>query len=301
MEAWKWRVSRFREETALPSSSIRRLEREAIPPCTPLVSTWDPTKRPICKIAAATYSAYYWPTSTPSDFCQSSSAALNATVTTSAARTTAVVDGYTLTSPSVYHFLRNITVETYRGVARDPDDLGPPPWEVWGVYSTIPPDRTLTAAQLESDILTASVSCIGRELDLCSISFSPDFRVQDIKTVRKEAYDKNCRHCLSRDGGVVYQELYKPTMAVPISEVMSQNGGLFKECDWNLWDSSWEYHWQTYYESELPAVVVRDVPSSAFVPIKVTGAASVVGRDRQRRKAMPGERKMEMARATGAV
>ncbi|KAF2174858.1 hypothetical protein K469DRAFT_612973 [Zopfia rhizophila CBS 207.26] len=263
-DAWSYRTTEM-SKTPLPSGARYNSDViNAIPPCTPIHDVPAPTEKAVCRISAAGYSAYYWPTS-QSSFCSSTVP----TPTINATTKTAVVSGHTLTSPSVYHFLKDVKVETYAGYAYQPGGIGYLAVNIWNT-STIAP--LLTVAQLETDILSASRRCIGREMDYCTMYMDPDFQLQDLATVRSSAYTKNCETCLSRDGGVIYQNNYQASLAVPVSEVVRQNGGMFGDCDWMLWEYN-ENGWRYYTSSSVSAVLATNIPSTAFVPITVTGKA----------------------------
>jgi len=208
-------------------------------------------------MVAPTYSAYYWPTPGPSgsEFCQSS----RPTHTITGKPSTTIVSGHTLTSPSVYHFLRDLRIESYLFDQQR-----------YNLSVAIPSDQVLTVAQLESDILSASVSCAGREADLCSALFTPHFRINDIFTARADAYKRNC----GCGTDTIYQTNYKPSIAVAISDVVKQNpsiGG--KNCDWDLWGGYSGSSW-TGVESSIPAMVFGSVPKTSFLPVTTAASSS---------------------------
>jgi hypothetical protein len=249
---------------------------QAIPPCTPLTSIPAPTDRPLCRVAQVTYSAYHWPTATPSGeaFCDVNWVAPTGTPTITGISNTAVVSGLTLTSPDVYHVFEDLRIETYRGRAEQPSGIGPAPFDVWD-FSTI--ISAATVAQPETSILQASAFCQGKERDQCTMYFAPDFRIQDVTNVRVDAFSKYSKsQCESQGGGVLYQDCYQPTLAVPISEVATQNGGIFEECEWPLYEVSNESGETSYTMSSVAAILVKDVKATAFVPVT---AEEVVARD----------------------
>ena len=268
-DAWKYRTSRIDAETPMPTDAALR-KIQAIPPCIPLVNIPAPTARPTCRIAGVAYSAYHWSkaTATGTDFCNSNWTAPTGTPTIPGTPNTVVVSGLTLTSPDVYHFLKNIKVETYRGLASQPGGMGPRPYGVWNASTTIP---ALTVAQPDTAILQASKTCIGPERDLCTLFFAPDFRIQDLATVRSDNFNKYCgARCLSQGGGVIYQNSYSATLAIPISEVLKQNRGVLNECDWLRYESNREGNWESFTTSSVSAVLVKNVQQTAFIPITTT-------------------------------
>jgi hypothetical protein len=241
-----------------------------IPDCTPLVTAATPYPKPLCRVHATSYAAYYWPTPSPagSDFCNPEWIAPTAAPTISGVPNTATVQGYTFTSPSVYHVLGGVKVETYRGIASSPDDIGARPVEIWGVSTAVP--TALTVAQLEKDILSASKSCEGREADLCTVIFETGFRIQDVSTVRADAYSKNCGSWRCKSDEMLYQSRYKATLGIPVSDIQKQNGGLWEDCEWILRDKSLENGWDSYTSSSTPAVYLENIPQTIFVPVTKT-------------------------------
>ncbi|KAF2014006.1 hypothetical protein BU24DRAFT_411693 [Aaosphaeria arxii CBS 175.79] len=268
-EAWEYRKERWQKEN---SNFTERDQRTywAIPPCIPLTEIPPPNASPRCKISAETYSAYHWAdrAASGSEFCNQNRSAATVTPTIPGKPNTVVVSGYTLTSPSVYHFLRKVQVQTYIGLAEQPGGFGPQAYDVWTISTALPGSRPLTVAQLEPEILTASKKCIGIEGDICTMNFDTDFLVDDVSKVRKEKYDRFCdSECLKSDNGYILQNSYRPTIAIPISEIIGQNGGLFSDCGWTLRESNYEHGWRSYTESSIPALLVKDVASTAFVPL----------------------------------
>ena len=265
-EAWTYRAGQMRAAPSAPSDVGWRIT-QAIPPCTPLMTQPASTNRPVCRAAGATYSAYYWPTATPSgeDYCNVNWTAPTGTPTIRGIPNTAVVLGITLTSPDVYHLLKDLRVETYRGRAGQPGGIGNAPYDAWELSTVL---GAVTVAQPESGIFQASKRCKGIEGDQCTVDFSPDFRIQDLQTIRTDTYDKYCTgRCGPRGNGVMYQDCYQPTLAIPIGEIVRQNGGILAECDWPLYEANDEGGWTSYTTSSVAAVLVKDVKAVDFVPI----------------------------------
>jgi hypothetical protein len=249
-EAWSYRSSQIQSEKTLDSKYLGTLYNMIAPHCVRTYSTETTYTGTMCRLIAPTYSAYYWPTPAPSgsEFCQSTRPAPTITANPS----TTVVSGHTLTSPSVYHFLRDVRIETYLFDQQR-----------YNLSVALPSDQVLTVAQLESDILSASITCRGREADYCTASFTPDFRVNDIFIARVNAYKRNC----GCEADTIYQSNYKPTLAVSISDIVNQNPNLGgKLCDWDLY-AGYSGDWNGGVESSIPAVVFEDVPRTKFLPI----------------------------------
>ncbi|KAF2730146.1 hypothetical protein EJ04DRAFT_555655 [Polyplosphaeria fusca] len=251
---------------ALNATSTRdeRFE-DAVPPCTPVTNTPGPTDKPVCRISFSAYSAYYWPSSASDDLCITTAPFPSPTPTTipTPTTTTTVVSGHTLTSPTLYHFLHAVHISTYIGQAYSPGGFASDIWSLSTSFST-----ALTIAQLPSAILTAHVSCSGREADFCSMSVSSGFRVADLRTVRKEAYEKECAGCFGREG-VLVQERYRPTVAVGVGDVQGQNRGVGEGCGWELWEGGWgDGPGTTYTSSSEAMVLVRGVEGGQFVAVE---------------------------------
>lgn len=269
VEAWRWRTDQL-NSSSIASSERWTTARMMIPDCTPLVPPATPYPKPLCRIRAVSYSAYYWPTPTPKgeDFCNATWIAPTATPTISGVPNTVVIQGHTFTSPSVYHVLGGVKVETYRGQASSPDDIGPLPVDVWGISTAVP--TALIVSQLEKEVLSASKKCMGREQDYCTIFHDSGFRIQDVYTVRAEAYSKNCGSWRCTTDDMLYQSRYQATLGIPVSEIQKQNGGMWEDCEWILWDRILENGWYSTTQSSIPAVYVPDIQQTAFVPVTKT-------------------------------
>lgn len=267
-DAYTYRSSLLKSETTLAPSYLGTLYNMIGPRCTRTSSATTTNTDTSCRLYAKTYSAYYWPTPAPSgsEFCESST---KPTPTITGPPKTAVISGHTLTSPSVYHFLRDIRLDSASPGARR-----------WNVSTTLPPSAAvLTVAQRESDILSAyEYICRGIEADFCSVKFTADFRVHDVRTVRAEAYSRDCSNFCSLDGdGVLYQSNFRADIAVPVSEIVAQNGEVVggKDCVWDLQGPDDEGY-RSYITSSIPAVVFVNVQNTVFVPIETAGGGGVV-------------------------
>ena len=224
-DAYSWRTAQeTTEDPAAPTLYI------PAPDCA--VSEPPPsTKR--CSLTADSYEAYYWPTPTPSDpnaFCSPNATAPTGTTTIPGRPNTAVVSGLTLTSPYVYHILHNATVLSFEGRA---SKIGDGPGEsIYGVSSFIP---KLTFAQPSNSILSQSKECHKpghHGLARCTLSYHPDFNIQDLYTVpAKVYYGEDLPETPTT--ATICQASYGPTIALPISEVAAQNK-VGEDCDWTF-------------------------------------------------------------------
>ncbi|KAF2477429.1 uncharacterized protein BDR25DRAFT_861 [Lindgomyces ingoldianus] len=273
--AYRWRMSKILAETPLPSDVAAAsafyytLFLEAPnctppndSPATPGPTTATPsTTSPLCRITAGRYSIHYWPMPTPTgtDFCNPSYKPSPLSPSIPGTPNTAVISGLTLTSPSIYHILQSVILETYTGTTSRLDDTTLT-LATWNISTILP---TLTVAQQEPQILSARETCSGREADYCSILFTPNFLINDISTVRAPAYTQNCgSDCISRDGGTIYQTSYKPTLAVPVGEVVRQNR-MFSDCQWDMYELDEGGGYTKHVSSETAAIVFRDVGRTA--------------------------------------
>jgi hypothetical protein len=100
----------------------------------------------------------------------------------------------------------------------DPYIFLPSP-SVWAPYAPCP---TLTVAQLETDILSVT-SAFSRKAHNYKWSFSKDFRVNDIFTMRKEPWLGQVNRPLP-----IFQEEYVPHLAVELGELEGVPSG----CVW---------------------------------------------------------------------
>ena len=176
------------------------------------------------------YEAYYWPTPPPSgsEFCNPNTTRATATPTISEKGKTAIVSGLTLTSPSVYYLLRNITVETYIGKGSGIGSGYTSP--VYVLSTTInDEERLLTLAQREGEILSQSKTCSGRRGAVhCTVSYEPNFLINDLKTVQASHYHPGWPFSASE---TICQDQYTPNIVLPLTDVARQNK-IFEDCSW---------------------------------------------------------------------
>ncbi|KAH7396191.1 hypothetical protein BKA66DRAFT_596788 [Pyrenochaeta sp. MPI-SDFR-AT-0127] len=221
-DAYSWRKTHLQSQIPSPTGSV------AGPGCS-VLNTADPSAKPTCLLEGGEWEAFYWPTPIPtgSAFCDTNATIVTATPTIPGQPITAVVSGLTLTSPSVYHFLRNATLKTFAGHASLIGDIS-------SGYDAFSPSTTpafLTVAQHESDILTISRLCAGsNSRRYCTFHASPGFSIADQITVRASEY---CGKQGCDSSRTIYQDEYKPTLGVPLSEMMAQNH-LFSDCTWTM-------------------------------------------------------------------
>ncbi|KAF2271730.1 uncharacterized protein EI97DRAFT_504724 [Westerdykella ornata] len=286
--AWSWYLTSMKTATPpVPTDESRSFEWAAVPPC----SILSRASKRLCKLRLAGgskgesggYEVHYWRTPTPTgtQFCDPSWTPPPAQSPSVPGKPdTALVSGLTLTSPSIYHFFRSVVLETLVGNARQPGGLGGYADDIWEASTTVT-ERVLTVAQREAEILSVSKQCRGIEMDYCSVSFFPSsFLIRDVYTARKTAYENNCGwNCLSStrwdgDGGVLVQESFRPSLAVPVSELLRQNSGVLGDCDeWVSWESGDEGGWRSRSSSAFAALRVGEVPRTAFVEIQTAAVA----------------------------
>ncbi|KAF2833671.1 hypothetical protein CC86DRAFT_415556 [Ophiobolus disseminans] len=221
-DAYEWRVTQLQSQTPSPTGSIER------PSCRVRFAP-TPSAKPACFLAGGSWEAYYWPT--PHAFC-SGNGTSNATATAVPTPTipgqanTAVISGLTLTSPSVYHFLRNATLSTY--VGRE-SNVGETPSDGTLSFASSTTAAFLTVAQRESDILTISRKCLGHNKGThCTMHASPRFLIADLETVRASEYFGSRE---PHEAETIYQNEYAATVGLAMSDIVKQNS-VFGECVW---------------------------------------------------------------------
>ena len=221
-DAYTWRTSHID-----PTASI------SAPPCAvslpPTIQPTPPAQQR-CSLRAESYEAYYWPTSSASN----SNAFCNGTVPTGTPTipghpNTAIVSGLTFTSPSIYHILHNATV--YKYVGHESSIAYGGGGAIYGISTEIP---TLTFAQPTQSILSQYVEChkpSPHGATRCTISYKPDFNIQDISTVNAKAYYGE--DLATPTTATICQASYAPTIGFPLLEVASQNG-IGEDCEWTF-------------------------------------------------------------------
>lgn len=246
--------------TATPTKSV--IETLAAPDCIQFVPVPAHAK-PTCAMEVAGEELWYWPAPAPngSDFCNSNWIAPTATPTIPGKPNTAVVSGMTLTSPSVYHFIKTVNVYTIAGTNRKADGGAIRQSTIWQLSTTLPTDKAfLTDKQLETDIL--SVTYVGPKHPHAAATFSynKDFRVNDIFTMRSAPFFGSPEN---KGISTIIQNEVTHQFALPISEIVAQNQ-VFKQCEWT------RTYTRDVYPSDSPLAVMNMVPAHNFHAI-VTG------------------------------
>jgi hypothetical protein len=219
-DAYNWRKTYLQSQIPSPTGSVEGPGCRVLNPPTA-------SAKPLCYLEGGSWEAFYWPKPIPtgSAFCYTNGTNTTATPTIPGQANTAVVSGLTLTSPSVYHFLRNPTLNTFAGRASLVGDSS----SGQDAFSPSTTPAFLTIAQRESDILTISRLCAGsNKRRYCTFHASPGFSIADVATVRASEY------CGIRDcntSKTIYQNDYRPTIGIPMSEIVAQNG-VFGDCAW---------------------------------------------------------------------
>lgn len=222
-EAYSWRTSRID-----PTASI------SAPPCAvslpPTIEPKPPAKAR-CSMRVDSYEAYFWPTPSPSNsdaFCGNGTSPTG-TPTVPGRPNTAVISGLTLTSPYIYHILHNATVYKYAGEASTIPYGGGS--VIYSISSELP---TLTFAQATNSILSQSKEChkpSPHGATRCTISYKPDFQIQDLFTVSAKAYYGE--ELATPTTATICQASYAPTIGLHLLEVALQNG-VGEDCEWTF-------------------------------------------------------------------
>ncbi|KAF2195659.1 hypothetical protein K469DRAFT_699255 [Zopfia rhizophila CBS 207.26] len=134
-------------KTDWPGDELEYIWRALTPPCkTP--DSYPSTSTPVTCLVQPTalgpstsdhFKILYWPVTTKMDFCVSINATkrtINPSGTIPGRPNTAEFSGLKLTSPTIYFFLHNVTIETYAGLSSNKSMLTP----------FAPPIRTATQA-----------------------------------------------------------------------------------------------------------------------------------------------------------
>jgi len=237
-EAYSWRVSQIYPNT----TTLAPYESPWPPMCSVLVTPTDqptPPAKPKCSLRADSYEAFYWPKATPSNsnaFCNYNVTTPTGTPTIPGHPNTAVISGVTLTSPSVYHFLHNVTILTVQGRA---SSIGSGS-NGQAAYNPSQSLSLFTLAQPPSSILSQTKEChkpSPHGATRCTISFHPDFLIQDLFTVNAKNYYGE--ELATPTTATICQASYSPTIALDLQAVAAQNK-IGQECEW-----TWEHSGRT--------------------------------------------------------
>ncbi|ORY18034.1 hypothetical protein BCR34DRAFT_660597 [Clohesyomyces aquaticus] len=239
--AWSWRSSQTQASGSAtitqPPGYVLKAEK---PTCRTLSKTPPAnltTKS--CKFNVDDYEVHYWPSAplTGSSFCVP-----NVTRHAGGTRTipwlpnTAVVSGFTLTSPSVYHFLKGVGISTSIGETKY-GKYGHS--AVYNISSAIAPNTILTFAQEESDIWVVKPTRIGRGLHAhWEYAYKTgSYNADAMATVQSSAYFDAClreRTLCGKGDKTISQAWYRQYAALSIKEVMDEwDSDEFKHCNWS--------------------------------------------------------------------
>jgi hypothetical protein len=221
-DAYEWRTTHLQTQIPTPTGSI------ALPSCSLLIRPIS-TAKPACFLEGGSWQAFYWPSPLPNGlaFCNRNGTNYTATPTIPGPPITAVISGIIMTSPSVYYLLRNVTLQTFAGQASFIGSTST------GQDAFLPSTTVavLTVAQRESEILTVSAACSNSgKRRRCIYHAMPHFSIADLATVRADEFC-SAKTPVCRGGETIYQDNYGPTLGIPISAIMEQNG-MFSDCAW---------------------------------------------------------------------
>ena len=261
--AYSWWSSSHATVTPAPTPTTDVGVEAAAPECWTL-SRPPPDSRPTCKVWASWAEIHYWPTPTPSgsDFCNSSWIAPTGTPTIPGKPNTAVVSGYTLTSPTIYQFFHGVEFSTFAGrmTRADGSYVGNRP-SVTREHTITSAPSIYTVAKLETDILSVTQRRNTKRVN--HVSVNPDFRINDIFTIRAEPW-YGVGEGIRKPNMTIWQHKATPSIAVWPSDLVKQNGVK------DLEDCSWYYSTTRYV---APAVLRGYVLTENFHAIVPSDAA----------------------------
>jgi hypothetical protein len=173
-----------------------------------------------------------------------------------------VVSGHTLTSPTVYHFFKNVTLNTLFGTRSRADGGYIPTKEVWSPLTPAPTQTVFTVAQLERDLLSASSRYSSRRRKYI-YEYSNNFKINDIFTIRAEAwFGKRLGNATET---TIWQHEVEPTLAVLAEDFAKQNK-ILEDCVWKSRDT----------RSTERAYIRQGIPTANFHPIITEEAPEAV-------------------------
>lgn len=233
-------TDRYLASSVKPEESItieNNLRAEA-PPCAVVTDTLTAGATPTCQIIQWSYEAYYWPTATPTGtaFCSNNTnnriptATGTATASFSETPVTTVVSGHTLTSPSVYHFIHDLAFKSKIGFRSTIGDLDVVYTTVFASPTTIGQATPIAISQLPDDLLRQTITCNSRigTSRQCYYYNVDDLELADLGTVRANKATEGAYPAVL--DGTIYQDQYKPTIALPKSLIAEQYKGVGAEC-----------------------------------------------------------------------
>lgn len=181
------------------------------------------------------YELYYWPSApiTGSSFCMNATRCAGGTRTIPWLPNTAVISGHTLTSPSVYHFMKGVKISTYIGKRNNYKYRTP----YYNISSSIPHETILTFPQEEAEIWTAQPieKDKGRHLHTSWKYANQTYNADWMATAPSSAYYNACereRLC-SRGDGTISQAHFRQYAALSVKAVLDEwDSDEFKDCNW---------------------------------------------------------------------
>ncbi|KAF2736452.1 hypothetical protein EJ04DRAFT_551335 [Polyplosphaeria fusca] len=251
-EAYSWRRNQT-EATATANSTTSLNPHDASvmtkaekPTCKTLLSP-PPSNlaTKTCRLGVEGYEMYYWPSAPqpgPS-FCGNTTRLPGATRTNPPYPNTAVISGFTLTSPSIYHFLKGVAVSTSIGRSKNGRRYTP----VFGLSTSIP-TPILTLPQDESDVWTAQPTHQGRGIHaFWSWKMGVGgFNADAMVTAPAAPYFDACvreRTMCHTDDKTLIQANYRQYAAVDIKSVLAEwDSGEFGDCEWYQYWQAGQWH-----------------------------------------------------------
>jgi hypothetical protein len=141
-----------------------------------------------------------------------------------------------MTSPYAYHVLHNVTIYTVQGYASfiGSGSDGKAAYKASDSFALLP------LSQPSSSILSQTKEChkpSPRGATRCTISFHPDFLIQNLFTVNAKNYYGE--ELATPTTATICQASYSPTIALALSDMAAQNG-VAEDCEW-----TWEHSGRT--------------------------------------------------------
>lgn len=234
-----------------------------------------PGAKPTCAMEVESQEVWYWPTPAPppASFCNSSSIPITATPTIPGKPNTAVISGLTLTSPSVYYFVKGVTVYGLVGSETRADGSFDRYTNIWNESTTISAPTILTTALLESDIVSATRTQ-ARRARTGTYLYNKDFKLNDLFTMRADPYFRYSSDIPSTS--TIVENEVEHCVAVGIKPFVEQNG-VFTDCVWTRRESALVYPTPVAFEhtvsrTDWRAIVttVGEGSSSSSVVVSMT-------------------------------
>lgn len=182
------------------------------PPCrTP--DTWPNPAAPLsCSLVVSTYKVLYWPKTVKGDFCGNKTT-IEPTPTISGKPNTARYGSLTATSPTIYHILEDVQMQTFAGRVNANRGMT---WLPIDKHAVPPPPMTIAQNPVQTPISSAIISCnLGRQ---CYTTLKP-FSLEHLKTVPASDY-----YSLVGGSDIIYQGYYSPLYTLPTGIPTTANG-----------------------------------------------------------------------------